>query len=87
MGSMPKVMVTLKLDPEHASLDDVRRSLEIAPGEIDDDFGVISVSPAENLYAVLVDPAAAGRVQGAEGVEGAFSNPKIEPFGPPESGD
>lgn len=79
---MPKVMVTLKLDPEHASVDDVRQSLGIGAGEIDDDFGVIAVQPEESLYAVLVDSETATRVQGADGVKGQFSNPKIEPFGP-----
>jgi hypothetical protein len=81
---MSKVMVTLKLDPEHASVSDVRQSLDIAPNEIDDDFGVIEVSPDQNLYAILVDPETASRVQGVEGVSGPFSNPKIEPFGPPK---
>ncbi len=85
MKAMPKVMVTLKLDPEHASVDDVRQSLGIGAEEIDDDFGVISVSPEKSLYAVLVEPETADRVQGTDGVEGQFSNPKIEPFGPPQS--
>jgi len=84
MKAMSKVMVTLKLDPEHASVDQVRRSLGIGADEIDDDFGVIAVSPDESLYAVLVDPETATRVQGAEGAKGPFSNPKIEPFGPPQ---
>lgn len=82
---MSKVMVTLKLDPEHASLEEVRESLGIGSEEIDDEFGVIAVSPEESLYAVLVEPETASRVQGIEGVEGPFSNPKIEPFGPPQS--
>lgn len=76
------MMVTLTLDPEHTSLDEVRDSLGIAAEEIDDDFGVIAVSPDENLYAVLVEPNAADRMRGTDGVEGPFSNPKIEPFGP-----
>jgi hypothetical protein len=84
---MSKVMVTLKLDPEHASLEEVRESLGIGTEEIDDEFGVIAVSPEESLYAVLVEPETANRVQGVEGVKGPFSNPKIEPFGPPQSAD
>ncbi len=82
---MSKVMVTLKLDPEQASLAHVRESLGIGSEEIDDDFGVIAVQPEENLYAVLVEQDTADRVQGTEGVEGPFSNPKIEPFGPPSN--
>lgn len=81
---MSKVMVTLKLDPKHASLAKVRESLGIDSEEIDDDFGVIALQPEENLYAILVDQNAADRVNGIEGVEGPFSNPRIESFGPPQ---
>ena len=81
---MPKVMVTLKLDPEQASLAEVRRLLDLGEGEIDTGFGVVNISPGEHLYTVLVDEAAAARVQGAEQVEGVYGNPRIEPFGPPE---
>jgi hypothetical protein len=84
---MSKVMVTLKLDPKQASLAQVRESLRIGSEEIDDDFGVIAVQPEKNLYAVLVEQDTADRVQGTEGVEGPFSNPKIEPFGPPQKDD
>jgi hypothetical protein len=66
---MPRVMVTLRLDPEQASLDEVRRLLGLAPEELDPAFGVVNISPAEHLYTILV--------------EGVYGNPRIEPFGPP----
>jgi hypothetical protein len=81
---MAKVMVTLRLDPEQASLPEVRRLLGLAPEEVDPSFGVVNISPAEHLYTILVDEAAAARVGGADQVEGVFSNPRIEPYGPPE---
>ena len=81
---MPRVMVTLRLDPEQASLPEVRRLLGLAPEEVDPSFGVVNISPAEHLYTILVDEAAAARVGDADQVEGVFSNPRIEPFGPPE---
>jgi len=81
---MPKVMVTLKLDPEHASVADVRRLLDLGEGEIDTGFGVVNISPSEHLYTILVDEATAARVQDADQVEGVYGNPRIEPFGPPE---
>lgn len=84
---MSKVMLTLKLDPEQASLAQVRESLGIGPEEIDDDFGVIVVQPEQNLYAVLVDQGTADRVRDTEGVEGPFSNPTIRPFGPPSNSE
>ena len=81
---MAKLMVTLRLDPEQASLEAVRRLLGLAEGEVDPGFGVVNISPAEHLYTILVDEAAAARVQDAAEVEGVFGNPRIEPYGPPE---
>jgi hypothetical protein len=81
---MPRVMVTLRLDPEQASLPEVRRLLGLAEDEVDPTFGVVNISPAEHLYTILADEAAAERVAGAPAVEGVFGNPRIEPYGPPE---
>lgn len=85
MGAeMSKVMVTLKLDPDHASVEDARECLGIDDAAIDRDFGVIAVSPEENLYTVLVDAEATEDMRTGEGIAGPFSNPRIEPFGPPQ---
>jgi hypothetical protein len=81
---MPRVMVSLRLDPEQASLPEVRRLLGLAADEVDPAFGVVNISPAEDLYTILVDEAAADRIAGAPAVEGVFGNPRIEPYGPPE---
>jgi len=81
---MPRMMVTLRLDPEQASLPEVRRLLGLAEDEVDPAFGVVNISPAEHLYTILVDEAAAARIAGAPAVEGVFGNPRIEPYGPPE---
>ena len=80
---MAKVMLTLQLDPSEASEKHVRDKLEGA--ELDPDFGVVEIDPAAHKYAVLVDQDVADRVQGTTGVEGPFSNPRIEPFGTPRS--
>jgi hypothetical protein len=80
---MARVMVTLRLEPEQATLDEVRRLLGLASEEVDPAFGVVNISPAEHLYTILVDEAAASRVGDAELVEGVYGNPRVEPFGPP----
>ena len=53
--------------------------------EIDPNFGVVCISPTENLYAILVEEEVNKRFQGNMGIKGPYSNPKIEPFGPPKS--
>ena len=79
-------MVTLRLDPDRATLPEVRELLGLAPEEVDPAFGLVNISPAEHLYTILVDEPAATRVAGAPEVEGVFANPRIESFGPPEGG-
>jgi hypothetical protein len=81
---MPRVMVTLRLDPARATLPKVLGLLGLAPEEVDPGFGVVPIDPAEHLYTILVDQAAAARVAGAPQVEGVFGNPRIEPLGPEE---
>ncbi len=81
---MSMLMMTVQLDPREASLANVRRKLQLARNEIDPNFGVVSLKPEENLYAILVDEAASARLAGTEGVVGPFANPRIETFGTPE---
>jgi hypothetical protein len=78
------MMVTLRLDPAQATLPAVMGALGLAPDEVDPGFGVVPIDPAEHLYTILVDEAAAARVADAPQVEGVFGNPRVEPFGPEE---
>jgi hypothetical protein len=76
---MATVMITLRLEPEQASLEEVRRLLGLAEDEVDERFGVVNINPSERLYTILVEEEVAERVRGAPEVRGVFSNPKIEP--------
>jgi len=81
---MAKQMLTLKLPPKEATLSKVSKRLNLSSEEIDLEFGVVNIDPKHNLYAILVEEEAARRVSRAPKVKGPFSNPKIEPFGPPK---
>jgi hypothetical protein len=81
---MAKLLLTVTRDPSRASLDAVKRDLGLSDEEIDHDFGVVSIDPKGNRYAILVENQAAERVGGKPGVEGPYANPPVEPFGPPE---
>jgi hypothetical protein len=80
---MAKYMMTVRLDPKEATLARVRRKLKLKKDEIDPVFGVVSLDLDANLYAILVDEAAAARLTGSAGVSSPYANPPIEPFGPP----
>ena len=84
--SAMKQMMTIKLPPDEANLDEVRRRMNLGPEEIDNDFGVVSIDPKKNLYAVMVEEKASQKLseQNPKGVKGPYSNPRIEPFGPPK---
>ena len=79
----PTVIVTVRL-PAGANLEDAIRMLELTPDEVDTDYGLVPIDPERGKYVLLVTPAAAERIVQLSGVEGPFSNPRIEPFGPPE---
>lgn len=87
---MPGMMVQFRHDGPAPSLAEAARLLGVEASKLDPEFGVVATDPDAGLYTVLVDPEVADAVRkrlaerGAGEAEGVFSNPRIEPFGPPE---
>ena len=77
-------MLTVRLDPDRATLKEVQRRLGLSPDEIDDDFGVVNIDPEQNLYAIMVEEQTGARLSDDPDVKGPYANPRIEPFGPPQ---
>ena len=81
---MGKSLFTVKLPPKEATLEGAKRRLHLSDGDIDEDYGLVEIDPAGQLYALMIDDAAAARLEGTKTLEGPFANPRIETFGPPE---
>ena len=87
---METVMLQFKHQGSTPSVDEVRRLFNLSADEIDSQFGIIATDPAEGIYTVLVAAGASDRIEVVlasrprDPAEGIFSNPRIEPFGPPE---
>ena len=86
---MAKVMFQFQHQGTKPGLDEVCKSFGFSQEELDKDYGVVLVDSQESLYVVLAEEAARNRVEGrvpakARGTTGFYSNPRIEPFGPPE---
>ena len=82
---MSKVMMTIRSPQGPPSLAAIRERYGLSATDLDERFGVVAVDPADHAYTILVERAAAARIQPGQGweIEGPFSNPRIEPFGPP----
>jgi hypothetical protein len=83
---MAGVLMTVELDPEAADLAAAAERLGVAARELDPEFGVVPIDPDNHLYTVMVDEQVCVAAARREGVSGPYSNPRIEPYGPPRAG-
>ena len=82
---MSKVMVTIS-GGSRPTLAEVKQAFALSDAEIDPDYGVIEVDDENHVYSILVEEQAAAKISGhGWSTEGPFSNPRIEPFGPPQA--
>ena len=83
---MAKIMLTLQNCSEDLSLEEVMQDLQLEAEEVDQEFGLQPLPPTPGDYVILVEEAAASRIDRDQfNVSGPYSDPEIETFGPPES--
>ncbi|GAA0462844.1 hypothetical protein [Streptomyces olivaceiscleroticus] len=80
------VLVTVTLPPG-STLQDAQRRLGLADDEVDAAYGLVSIDPARNLFALMVTEEAGSRIKGLPGTQGPYANPRIHPFGPARPDD
>ncbi|MGI5466731.1 hypothetical protein [Streptomyces sp. CA-132043] len=80
------VLVTVTLPPG-TTLQGAQRRLGLGDDEVDSAYGLVSVDPARNLFALMVTEEAGSRIGGTPGTQGPYANPRIEPFGPDRPDD
>lgn len=85
MNAKPYVLMTVHLPAQASTVEAAARWLGVDPTSIDPDFGVVSVDPASNRFALMLDARFVSGALEREGVDGPFANPRIEPFDLPEA--
>ncbi len=76
---MSKMLYSINWTGKKPTLAQVAKKLGIEKKDIDEDFGVVEIDPQDNLYSILVEETAVV-LKDTKGIEGPFSNPRIEPF-------
>ena len=87
-GWAMKVMVKLTSTKRAPTVEEIERRFNLAPEEIDRQFGVVEIDDVNHEYTILVEESALSRIRSTEdwSISGPYSNPRIGPFGPTSSG-
>ena len=82
---MRTIMLTIRTKGERPTLDLLRARYGLTEEEIDTSFGIVAIDPEEDMFTILILERVASKVQSDSewDVKGPYSNPQIEPFGPP----
>ncbi|OUC83421.1 hypothetical protein [Streptosporangium minutum] len=75
-------LVTVRLQSQ-ATLAQAIRRLGLTEEEVDSGYGLVLIDPGQDLYGLRVAEEAARRIDPAAG-GGPYSDPRIEPYGPPD---
>jgi hypothetical protein len=79
---MAMMLIRVEVEPGQASLDQQKKRLQLADGDVDAHFGLRRIDPVHGVYAMKVRNEAAHLLAGTPGVSGPFANPAIGVTGP-----
>lgn len=81
-----RYLITLHLPPPRDTLQQVKQFPELKGVEIDEDYGLVLISPKRHLYTIRVTgPLDADKLMaGQPEVKGVYPDVKIAPMGPEE---
>jgi hypothetical protein len=84
----PMVLMTVHGSDGAPSIAQAASELGVSVADIDEKFGIVPINPDEGLYAVQVTESSIDSRTAADGsnYRGPYSNPRIAPFGPVQSG-
>ncbi len=81
------ILITVRL-PRGATLEAAMRKLKLSEEEVDLDYGLVPIDPDSGLYGLRVTEEAGHRAGAtatdSDGYAGPWSDPRIEPYGPPQ---
>ncbi|GIH27569.1 hypothetical protein Aph01nite_58790 [Acrocarpospora phusangensis] len=77
------VLITVRL-PRSATMETALRRLALTKEDVDTGYGLVPLDPDKGVFGMRVTPQAAQRLtEGGHDFDGPWSDPRIEPFGPP----
>ncbi len=82
---MTKVLYKLSSRNKVPVLNEIMTEFSLQSDEIDQEFGVQLIDPVASDYCILVEEEALKKIDSQYDIEGPFSNPTIDTFGPPEN--
>lgn len=82
-----KALLTVRSNDGPPTLESAARQLGVSVDAVDVEFGVVAIDPKQGLYSVQIDAAQLPPEPSPElPYRGPYSTPRIEHFGPPETG-
>lgn len=85
VDAAPMALMTIEVQNGDPSLEAAAEQLGVTVADIDASFGIVSLDVERKLFAVRVRADKLKHDESRAGVGGPYSNPDIEPFGPPRS--